>query len=91
MTKGQFVRGMIPGAVWALVWLCFGLLVSTAHAADCASVLEQVTVIARQIADPDLRQAVALDLAQARTDMLEDDQEECAMWLFRAARKMGMR
>jgi hypothetical protein len=59
--------------------------------ADCAGVLEQLKPLVERIVDPTVKQLVMIDLQRARIDVLEADEEECAMWVIHAARMMGMR
>ncbi len=59
--------------------------------ADCASVLEQLKPLVERITDPTVKQLVSIDLQRAHVDVMEDDEEECAMWVIHAARMMGMR
>ena len=57
--------------------------------ADCAGVIAQLKPIIARITDPQLQKLVMLDLRQAHVELMEADEDECAMFVIHAARLMG--
>jgi hypothetical protein len=81
----------------ALSFVCVALAALAAAAAapadaeDCGDVIQRLRPLVTRIADPQIREAVIYDLRQAHFEIMEGDEDECAMFVIHAARLMGCR